>query len=164
MRATTLFILFLLTAPGIQAQSDITTIILVRHAERAEDGTRDPDISEAGKIRAQSLANLFSQTKIDVIYSTAFKRTQNTVVPLAGLKKLTVQDYNPTSPGWVDEVLSKHKGQTVFCVGHSNTVPATINQLIGKEEYKNFEDADYGNVVIVSLREKGNAKLTWLRY
>jgi 2,3-bisphosphoglycerate-dependent phosphoglycerate mutase len=164
MKSIALVTLLLVAVLVVQAQSDITTIILVRHAERAEDGSRNPDISEAGKVRAQALANLFSQTKIDVIYSTAFKRTQNTVAPLAGLKMLAVQDYDPTSPWWVDEMLVKHKGQTVFCVGHSNTVPAMINQLTGKEEYKNFADSDYGNVVIVSLREKGSAKLTWLRY
>lgn len=164
MRSKAVVILFFLAVCGVRAQTDLTTIILVRHAERAEDGSRDPDISDAGKVRAQALANLFSKTKIDAIYSTAFKRTQNTVAPLAVLKSLTVQEYNPVGTGWLDELLTRHKGQTVLCVGHSNTVPATINQLIGKEEYKNFEDSDYGNVVIVSLREKGNAKLTWLRY
>lgn len=146
------------------AQKEATTFILLRHAERAEDGTKDPDISAVGKDRAQRLVNLLAQTKVDAIYSTSYKRTTNTVTPLAQSKQLAVESYDPMNKQLVDELLAKHKGGTIVVCGHSNTIPSAINQLVGKEEYKNFDETDFGNLVIVTLAEKANAKVTWLRY
>jgi hypothetical protein len=52
----------------------------------------------------------------------------------------------------------------IIC-GHSNTVPALANYLIGKDSYKAFEDSDYGNIIIVSVVERGkNANVVWLNY
>jgi hypothetical protein len=60
------------------------TIILVRHAEKKiEPENKDPDLSPAGLARAQELVRIFSNTGITAIYATQFKRTQQTVKPLA---------------------------------------------------------------------------------
>lgn len=158
------FLIFLLVTCQLCAQSTSTTFILLRHAERAEDGTKDPDISAVGKDRAQRLVNLLAQTKVDAIYSTLYKRTTGTVTPLAQSKQLNIESYDPMNKQLVDELLAKHKGGTIVVCGHSNTIPSAINQLVGKEEYKNFDETDFGNLVIVTLAEKANAKVTWLRY
>jgi broad specificity phosphatase PhoE len=64
----------------------------------------------------------------------------------------------------VDAMLSKHQGGTIVICGHSNTTPAIVNYLTGhKDEFKTFDDTDYGNLVIVS-RCDGEGKVTWLRY
>ena len=65
----------------------------------------------------------------------------------------------------IDRMLSKHSGGTIVISGHSNTIPAIVNYLTGKEEYKTFEDTDYSNLIIVTVVEKGIfAKVTWLKY
>jgi hypothetical protein len=49
--------------------------------------------------------------------------------------------------------------------GHSNTIPQIANLLSGKEEFKNFADTDYGNLLIISVVERGQtAKVTWINY
>ncbi|MEJ0055723.1 MAG: phosphoglycerate mutase family protein [Bacteroidota bacterium] len=147
-------------------QKPVTTIILVRHAEKADDSTKDPDLSDAGKQRAESLAKLLAKTKVDAIYSTAFKRTRNTAAPLAQQKGLTIETYNPSKPEEIDAIIQKFSGGTILLVGHSNTTPAIINYLTGrKDEYKTFDDADYGNIVIASFTKRStDTKLTWLTY
>ncbi|MFM8913066.1 MAG: SixA phosphatase family protein [Flammeovirgaceae bacterium] len=148
----------------MQAQEELTTIILVRHAEKENDGSKNPELSEAGKKRATLLADMFSRTKIDAIYSTNFKRTENTVQPLAAKHSLSITHYDGAKPSEVDEMVTKWKGGTIVICGHSNTTPAIINRLIGAEDHKTFDDTDYGNLVIVTLATGAAAKVTWLRY
>jgi 2,3-bisphosphoglycerate-dependent phosphoglycerate mutase len=151
----------LITATWAQ---EITTIILIRHAEKISDGSKDPDLTDAGKARALRLADVLKDTKVDAIYSTAFKRTQNTVAPLALSKGLSLLPYQAMKGEAIDEMIKNFAGKTILICGHSNTTPWTINYLLGKEEYKDFADSDYDNLVIVSLTEKGKGKITWLTY
>ncbi|MBI3218407.1 MAG: histidine phosphatase family protein [Bacteroidetes bacterium] len=162
-----LFILIIFAAATYPclSQNTMTTFILVRHAEKMADGSKDPELSEAGKKRAEALSVLLAQTKLDAIYSTKFKRTEMTATPLAKSLSLSIQNYDGAKMEEIDAMLQKHAGGTVLVVGHSNTTPAIVNYLTGKSEYKNFDDADYGNLIIVSVVEKGKqVKVTWLRY
>src|SRR6478672_3572568 len=64
----------------------VTTVILVRHAEKKiEPNNQDPDLTPAGEVRAQEIARMFRDAGINAIYATQFKRTQQTVKPLATL-------------------------------------------------------------------------------
>lgn len=165
MKRTTLFVLGILFFSRAISQDQITTFILLRHAEKVQDGTKDPELSEVGKQRALLLDKLLNDQSIDAIYSTAFARTQSTVKPLADSKKLEVFPYESRQPEAINNILTKHKGGTVVVCGHSNTIPWTVNYLIGENRYPDFEDGDYGNLIIVNLVEKGKvAKITWLNY
>ena len=144
------------------SQEKLTTIILLRHAEKESDGSKNPELSEAGKSRAAALVTLLSKTKIDAIYSTAFKRTENTVAPLARSKNLTINQYDGGKLSEIDEMLGRWRGGTIVICGHSNTTPAIVNHLIGKEEHAAFAEGEYGNLIIVTLGEKGQAHVTWL--
>jgi len=165
MKRLFLLIIFIAVTPSCFSQNSITTFILVRHAEKMADGSKDPELSEVGKKRAEALAVLLAQTKLDAIYSTKFKRTEMTAKSLAKALSLSIQNYDGAKLEEIDAILQKHEGGTVLLVGHSNTTPGIINFLTGKSDYKNFDDSDYGNLVIVSLTEKGKqVKVTWLRY
>jgi len=149
-----------------KAQSPVvTTVILVRHAEKGTDDPKDPELSEAGKQRAQHLAQVLKKIKVDAIYSTPYKRTRNTVAPLAEAKGISVLDYNPSKKEELDMMLQKYAGGTIVVVGHSNTVAGSANYLTGKIEFQNFDDSDYDNLLIVTLIERGkSAKAVWLTY
>lgn len=164
MRKTLLILALAVASATAWAQSQVTTLILVRHAERQEDGSKDPGLSSAGEERVAALTRLLGAADIDAIYSTAFKRTRNTVQPLATEKGLTLIDYNPMSPEDLDNILKKHKGKTVVVCGHSNTTPQVANYFLGEKKYQDFKDSDYDNLLILSVIDKGNATLTWLNY
>ena len=54
--------LFCVLGSCLVAEPDL--VLLVRHAETEADGTRDPALSEAGRIRALRLAELAEQVGI----------------------------------------------------------------------------------------------------
>jgi broad specificity phosphatase PhoE len=147
------------------SQEKITTFILVRHAEKdLTQSTNDPDLSAEGKARAAKLAEVLKQTDVTAIYSTPYKRTQQTVALLATEKSLSVQGYKAKNED-VDAMLTQHAGGTVVIAGHSNTVPQFVNYLLGEEKYKILDDGDYGNLIVVSVTTRGkDAKVTWLKF
>ncbi|HNT50664.1 MAG TPA: phosphoglycerate mutase family protein [Cyclobacteriaceae bacterium] len=161
-----ILILFFLTLSFSQANAQtVTTVILVRHGEKSTDDPKDPELSEAGKQRAQQLMKVLKEIKVDAIYATPYKRTRNTVAPLANAKGLTVSNYDPSKKEEIDQMLQKFAGGTIVIAGHSNTVPGLANYLTGKNELQNFDDTDYDNLLIVTVIEKGKtAKLVWLTY
>ena len=84
------------TGPGDAALADPVVVYLVRHAERAEDGTNDPSISEAGQARAQELATLLADAGVDHVHSTDLNRTRQTGAPLVEVTGLPVEVYDPS--------------------------------------------------------------------
>lgn len=156
-----LSLLVLADVVSSSAQSKVTTYILLRHAEKADDGTKDPDLSDAGKQRAQHLVSVLKKAKVSAIYSTPFRRTRGTVTPLAKSKGVAIQDYDPAK---LEDVLiaSKNSGEPVVIIcGHSNTTPALLNLLVGSNDYKSFDDGDYGKLIIVSIAEGAPPKIVW---
>jgi 2,3-bisphosphoglycerate-dependent phosphoglycerate mutase len=159
-------ILTIITNVLLAQESVITTFILVRHAEKdLTQSTNDPDLSADGKNRATRLNDLLRKTDVTAIYSTPYKRTQQTVAAVATEKGLTINTYQANKMEEIDNLIRQHAGGTILLSGHSNTTPAVLNYLTGEEKYKIFDDSDYGNVIIVSLTTRGkNVKVTWLRY
>lgn len=147
-----------------QTQNTITTFILVRHAEKADDGTKDPGLTEEGQARAAELVRMLQETKIDAIYSTPYKRTQNTVQPLANTKGQKLISYEPMKAEVMDKILAEQKGGTVIISGHSNTTPWVANYFLGSEVYADFKDSDYDNMIILTIIEKGISKATLINY
>lgn len=152
MRICVALLLLLGTATGASAQG---TIFLVRHAERADSGTMagttmatDPDLSEAGRARAESLAVMLKDAGIRAIYTTEYQRTRQTAAPLA--KALGIE-VTVVPAREAKALIEKLKGATapVLVVGHSNTVGETIAAL-GVSDPVKIGDADYDNLFIVS--------------
>ncbi|ELR69625.1 hypothetical protein C900_04850 [Fulvivirga imtechensis AK7] len=149
----------------VYPQSDsITTVILVRHAEKdfAKDG--DPVLTENGTARARLLAEILKNQSVDAVYSTPFNRTRQTVEPVASQKTLEVIDYNPFKLEEVIEIIEANKGKTLLISGHSNTVPLILNMMVNEDKYRQLDESDYDNLYIVSYLRKGNAKVLELQY
>lgn len=157
-------LLFLCTSANTFSQERLTTFILIRHAEKVADGTKDPDLSEEGKKRALALVEIFKNNHIDAIFSTPFHRTESTVRPLAQARSLNILHYDPFKMQFLDSVLTHGAGQTVVICGHSNTIPAVANFLTATSDYKDFADTDYGNILVVTVAGRKEAKVTWLRF
>lgn len=159
------FVLWFFLIPGFTFCQEIpTTFILLRHAEKEmKKNTNDPDLSEAGKKRANRLALMLDKTHITAIYSSDYQRTRQTVQPLAQRKGLTVQTYVPNKEEDMDMILAKNKGGTILVAGHSNTIPQFANYLLGEPRYQTFDDGEYGNFLIISLIRRGEGvKVVWI--
>ena len=158
-----LIICLLLGGTALKAQ-EITTIILVRHAEKGFDEAGDPDLTEEGTQRANELARVLHDTEIDMIYSTPFKRTKQTVQYLAEARQLEVMDYNPFKLDDVIGIINDNKGKTILFSGHSNTTPVILNKLVGEDRYRQLDDKDYDNLYIVTYLSSEQAKVVSLEY
>lgn len=160
-------ILLLCLIAGVASAQDAsekpTTLILIRHAERGNDGSKDPPLADVGTARANNLVNVFKNTDLAAIYSSDYKRTKNTATPTAQAKNLEVKIYEPMKEDEIKRIIAENKGKTVLVVGHSNTTPWTANFLTGNK-LKDFPDTDYGNILIVNVWESGKTSMTWLNY
>lgn len=166
MKSIVWICIYALAFPGCTNSSPtVTTFILVRHAEKANDGTEDPDLNAAGLGRADRFATLLKESSIDAIYATNYKRTRNTVIPLATAKNLEVESYESFKNDEIERILTKHKGGTVVMCGHANNIPWTANLLSGKEDFEDYKESEYSILLIVSVVEKGKvAKITRLDF
>jgi broad specificity phosphatase PhoE len=128
-----------------------STIFIVRHAEKT-DATKDPDLSEAGRTRAEALAKMLRDSNISAIYVTEFKRTQQTAAPLGkalGLTATTLPAEN--SAALVGKVRASSGNSLV--VGHGNTIPGLIKAL-GISEPISIAENDYDNLFVIVIGEK----------
>ena len=149
---------------NVSAQTDVTTFILVRHAEKSKDNPRDPSLSEEGIKRAESLNAMLKQADIAALYSSPYKRTKSTVQPIADAKGLEVNTYDPRSAAFLEDIMTKFKGKTIVISGHSNTTPNVVNALIGEDRFKQLSEDDYSKIYIVSVTEIGKGTVTILTY
>ena len=143
----------------------VTTVILIRHAEKIIDpNNADPDLSPAGQARAQELVRMFGDAGINAIYATQYKRTQQTVKPLADKLGLPVGQINSKSTAeLVSQIRSQHPGQIVFIAGHNSTVPEIIAAL-GGATFPTIPESEYDNLYVVTMYRTGKAKVLKMRY
>jgi broad specificity phosphatase PhoE len=150
------------TAPKVIPTDTSTTIYLMRHAEKTKDGTHDPTLTAEGRERAQILASKLKGENIRAIYSTDYKRTRQTVAPLAEALNIDLIIYNPNDlDALKEEILQEYKyGETVVVVGHSNTTPTLVNLLISKKQFKSIDESDYTNLYKVEVQYDGYKKVS----
>src|SRR5688572_19542808 len=134
------------------------TIILVRHAEKV-DASQDPELTAEGKQRAERLVQAIKKYKPGAIYSTDFKRTRDTVAPMASRRKLQIQIYDARKPAELIDAIMKSKTKRFLITGHSNTIPGLANLLGKKELFKNLDDSEHGAIWIVRIKD-GQVKKT----
>ena len=130
------------------------TIFVVRHAERADAGSgsspmmaSDPDLSDAGKARAESLAAALKDAGITAIYTTEYKRTKQTAEPLAKALGIQATAVPARDMPALIEKLKTGTGNALV-IGHSNTVGEVIAAL-GVTEPVKLADNDYDNLFVV---------------
>lgn len=140
-----------------------TTILVVRHAEKEASSSGDPDLSAEGKARAAALDRMLREVSVDQIFSTPYKRTRQTVAPVAERSGLTIREYNPSAQEAFAKKLTEYDGQTILVAGHSNTVPALVNYLLGERKYENLSEEEYDNLYIVTVIGK-KVKVIHLKY
>lgn len=138
------------SAPASEdAPPEASVVFLVRHSERAEDGTNNPHISEAGQDRAALLARMLKDARIDHIYSTDYFRTLETVEPLRAELGAEVEIYDPGDLEGFAARLLKTPGRHLV-VGHSDTTPALVEAL-GGDPGAPYELMEYDRFYVLSF-------------
>lgn len=146
-----------------------TTVIVIRHAEKATVGEPDPPLSAAGEARAALLARMLGDTRspgrLDAIYISPALRNRMTAAPLAarlGIAPVVAPTDDPK--GLVRRVLRENSGKRVLIIGHVNTVPDIVAALSGRSDIPQLDEKDFGTMYIVAVPRIGHANLLRVTY
>ena len=146
-----------------------TTVVFVRHAEKALTPADDPGLSEAGQRRAAELARQLAGVDvvagIDAVYATSYRRSAETAKPIADALNLQVRSYDAAdTEKFLDQLIKEEKGKIVLVVGHSDTVPVMIGNMGASKRVPPIAADEYDNIYIVSIPWFGKTKTLRLRY
>jgi hypothetical protein len=142
-------------------------VFVTRHAEKASEAERDPGLSAEGTRRAQALAALLGGAGVTHLAATEFRRTHETLGPLAGRVGVEPRVFEA---GRTDELVrwlaGLPPGSVAVVAGHSNTVPAIVRGLGGTIAADALDEGDYGRLfqVIRPAADPGTAQVLELEF
>ena len=139
-----------------------TVVYLVRHAEK-ESGD-DPGLTEAGHRRAAHLCRVLRSADVRYVFDTQYKRTQQTVAPLAEHLTIEPTRYKAHETKALAGTLRTMDAKgAVLVAGHSDTLPGLLKHL-GISKPVSIADGDYDNLFVVTITAGGPSRLQWLHF
>ena len=152
------------------------TLILVRHTEKDTNDANDPDLSDAGRARAEAFTRMFSKAGVTALVHTEYKRTRDTLAPLARQLEAEPETIEAREmPRLLARLSSAKAGEVIAVAGHSNTIPAIAfafgvelpdldETVIGPRQLHGFLPHDaYDRVHVLTPGDEA-ARLVELRY
>jgi 2,3-bisphosphoglycerate-dependent phosphoglycerate mutase len=138
-------------------------IFLVRHAEQSAE-TDDPELTEAGKKRAKTLASALKDVGINVIYTSERRRAIQTAEPTEKLlniasKRLALRDLD----GLVDRLRNQHTQDRVLVISHHLALPRLLKAL-GHPAEVTIALHEYDNLFVLVPKSEGGPMVLRLRY
>src|SRR5437899_11921715 len=149
MKALALFLLLFVSASIASAEP---VIVIVRHAEKASNGGNGPDLYPAGRVQAEALARILKDSGITAIFTSEFKRTQETAAPTATSIGVVATVVAAKDTAALVAKLHQLNGNALV-VGHGDTIPNIIKSL-GINSPINIPDEDYSELLIVTVGDK----------
>jgi broad specificity phosphatase PhoE len=159
----------LLTAgapPSLGAQA--SAVVLVRHAEKAAE-TGDPDLSPAGKARAEDLKTALATFPVQAIFVSEYRRTRQTADPTAAVLHLTPVttevhgDPTAQASAIASAIQRMPSGSAALVVGHSNTIGPIIAAL-GGPRLPDLCDDEYASLFVLDLTPGASPRLLRATY
>lgn len=132
------------------------TIFLARHAEKSDapgGDPKNPDLSPAGRTRAESLGRMLKDAGVVAIFATEYKRTQQTAEEVRRATGATLTITPAKEMATLIEQL-KSLDRNAVVIGHSNTLPEIIKGL-GVETPISIAESDYDNLLIWNRSSPG---------
>lgn len=153
----------LLTALPLAAQSAPITVFVVRHAEKGPENP-DPPLTEAGQQRAATLARIVGDAGVTALFTSEFKRTRETLAPLAARTGLTPV---VIPAGKLDSLITAIRalppGSRAVVASHSNLVHLIVQRLSGVQ-IPELTDQQYDQLAIVEVHGEGKGEAVVIRY
>ena len=175
-------ILLAATLLGSRAPAQPSTVILVRHAEKASQTESDPILSEAGTQRARELALALADAHVTTVITTQLLRTKLTGAPVVEAGEAAARSCGRISCTSVGTMVVANSGNTaahvaevaaavkaqpaggvVLVVGHSNTIPAIVGAL-GGPKMPNLCDSQYSVMFILEMSGSSPPRLVRATY
>ena len=157
----------LLVCPSLLAEDLAagTTLVVVRHAEKAKVPAEDPVLTETGMKRAEIFATMLDSARVSAIYTTQFARNMQTAMPVAQRQGISPTVLPITSSKVTEyaqalqrDIALNHPGTTVVVVAHSNTIDDII-LAFGGPDIGDLREDDYNRIFILSVGNSGEASV-----
>lgn len=144
---------------------DALRFIVVRHAEKTDDGSRDPALNAKGQARAQALREALASEPLRAAYATNFQRTRQTAQPTAQAHQVVTTTYDAKQPPveFAAQLRQRHANGAVLVVGHSNTAPDIVAALCGCKAPP-LDETEYDRLSIVEIAPGKPPQLIQRRY
>ncbi len=158
-------VIFMLTVNFRLDERALTTVILVRHAEKATTGGDDPPLTAEGMARAERLAKMLAGVPVTAIYTTPFERTRKTAEPLATALKITPVEVK-TGDTYATEIarlILAQDGGTFVVVGHTNSTRNALSAL-GVRNPREIPETEYDNLYVLTLARGMAPRLLSLKF
>jgi broad specificity phosphatase PhoE len=137
-------------------------IYIVRHAEKELTG--DQPLTNAGKKRAQALADLLKNANIKAIYTSDALRTQQTAQPLATALSIAPETIDEGDAGKTyEEALHQHWNDAILIVGHSDTIQDLLRKWSANASIQ-IAPTDFSTLLVITPEAPGKAGWARLRY
>ncbi|HUH90264.1 MAG TPA: phosphoglycerate mutase family protein [Lysobacter sp.] len=142
------------------AGGDGVRFVVVRHAEKVDDGSRDPALSQTGRDRAAALVRRLADTPVVAVYASGFHRTRDTAAPTAQDHGVAITTYDANEPAatFAARLRRAHRSGSVLVVGHSNTAPDIAAALCGCDVPAMDED-EYTRLMTIHVGRNGGITL-----
>jgi phosphohistidine phosphatase SixA len=112
---------------------EAVTVIALRHAEKDLQDPRDPELTAEGRARARDLTRLLRSAGVTHLFSTDWRRTRQTLAPLAAELDLAIEVYSARSlDAFAKHLAGLGPGSVAVVSGHSNTTPGLVLALGGR--------------------------------
>ena len=117
------------------------TVYLVRHARAGDRHLWTGDdwlrpLSRAGRLQARELLKVLEDARFDRVLSSRYVRCMETVVPIAGSRRLAIEVEESLGEGGdVDGALAivrKHMGTGAVLCSHGDVIPAVLSNLAAR--------------------------------
>jgi phosphohistidine phosphatase SixA len=149
-----------------------TVMVLVRHAEREQAGS-DPCLLPEGRARADRLAQVFRNARVDALVASAKCRTRETLQPLAALKAsqgtpIAIEEIEEpqvpdTAAAVADRIRSLPAGSLAVVAHHSFTM-RQILEALGIADSSSVDVNVFDNFIVVLVPPAGQARMVSLTY
>jgi phosphohistidine phosphatase SixA len=137
----------------VQAQQ-ARTIYLIRHADKVSDDV-DAPLSDAGRKRAECLANTLADAQVQQIFTSDLQRTQQTAAPLAEKLHLKPVAIPIGKPDELIDAIRSSKAASVLVVWHDATLPKILRAL-GAPEITPIAHTEYDRFFVLTLAGEAN--------
>jgi broad specificity phosphatase PhoE len=163
LAALTLILSAPLARAAAQSPAAPVTVFVVRHAEKGPENP-DPSLTAEGRTRAEALARVLGDSRISASFASEFKRTQETLAPLAAAGNLTIQIIPAVAmDSLVRQLRALPPGGRAVVASHSNLVHLIVEKLSGVK-LTPLTEADYDRLVVVTVWADGRGEVVVLRY
>ncbi|MGM0634957.1 MAG: phosphoglycerate mutase family protein [Bacteroidota bacterium] len=147
------------TPEGIEPAE--TNYYFIRHAEKRTDQGDDPILIEAGTKRAIFWGEFFKEKSLSAFYTTDYIRNYQTLIPIVHEYKGTPRTFDEKKDTlFTRDFWEETYGKNTVIVGHNNSTPQFVNEILREEKYTQIEDGVHGNLYKVSINKEGKIKDT----